>query len=328
MRRGGGKLPTALKNPNALTFTGAATGTYDGSAALTINIPAGGSGSSGSGSGGALKAMSAVSGYIGIPAADLPENGVVWMCFGSGESTELYTGTVTIQDAWIAVNDMLVITNGIVNPLNQVSLVSDGLAIYGMSTNDYRGVYQVVGAGATPGESLSLGLTPAAVGQIAKISAVDANGVPTAWEPVDMPSGGSGEFRVIRQLILSEQTDRVDITVDDDGKTFELSEIYVNALVQSYNDANEEVNFLPNGRWTTLDPYITSVTKTSKSSDTWKNQMIFHAVFALGGELLAYQLSAGSGNPKSKFMPGQAVLTKVSIAGKFAVGCKFTVIGR
>ena len=139
----GDKLPTALKNPKALTFTGAATGTYDGSAALTVNIPSGGS----SGSGGALKAMSTVGGYIGIPAADLPENGVVWMCFGSGGNTELYTGTVTIQDAGIAVNDMLVITNGTVNPLDQVSWVSDGLAIYGLSTSDYRGVYQVVGGG-------------------------------------------------------------------------------------------------------------------------------------------------------------------------------------
>lgn len=139
----GNRLPTALKNPAALTFTGAATGTYDGSEALTITIPEGGS----SGSGGALKAMSAVGGYIGIPAADLPENGVVWMCFGSGDSTELYTGTVTIQDAGIAVNDMLVITNGTVNPLDQVSWVSDGLAIYGLSPSDYRGVYQVVGAG-------------------------------------------------------------------------------------------------------------------------------------------------------------------------------------
>ena len=182
----GSKLPTALKNPNALTFTGAATGTYDGSAPLTVNIPAGGD----SGSGGALKAMSAVSGYIGIPAADLPENGVVWMCFGSGDSTELYTGTVRIQDAGIAVNDMLVITNGTVNPLDQVSLVSDGLAVYGLSESDYRGVYQVAGAGGAFGENLSLGMTSAAVGQIAKISAVDANGVPTAWEPVDMPSGG------------------------------------------------------------------------------------------------------------------------------------------
>ena len=33
-------MPTALKNPNALTFTGAVTGTYDGSVAKTVNIPA------------------------------------------------------------------------------------------------------------------------------------------------------------------------------------------------------------------------------------------------------------------------------------------------
>ena len=39
----GSKLPTALKNPNALTFTGAATGTYDGTENVTVNIPSGGS---------------------------------------------------------------------------------------------------------------------------------------------------------------------------------------------------------------------------------------------------------------------------------------------
>ena len=33
-------------NPNALTFTGAVTGTYDGSAALSVEIPSGGSGGS------------------------------------------------------------------------------------------------------------------------------------------------------------------------------------------------------------------------------------------------------------------------------------------
>lgn len=32
-------IPTALKNPYALTFTGAVSGTYDGSSAKTINIP-------------------------------------------------------------------------------------------------------------------------------------------------------------------------------------------------------------------------------------------------------------------------------------------------
>ena len=36
-------IPTKLPNPNPLTFTGAVTGSYDGSEALTMNIPSGGS---------------------------------------------------------------------------------------------------------------------------------------------------------------------------------------------------------------------------------------------------------------------------------------------
>lgn len=32
-------VPTSLKNPNALTFTGGVTGTYDGSAAKSVAIP-------------------------------------------------------------------------------------------------------------------------------------------------------------------------------------------------------------------------------------------------------------------------------------------------
>lgn len=36
-------IPSALPNPNAITFTGAVTGSYDGSAPMTVNIPGGGS---------------------------------------------------------------------------------------------------------------------------------------------------------------------------------------------------------------------------------------------------------------------------------------------
>ena len=39
-------IPTKLPNPNALTFTGAVTGSYDGSEPLTVEIPSGGSGGS------------------------------------------------------------------------------------------------------------------------------------------------------------------------------------------------------------------------------------------------------------------------------------------
>ena len=51
---------------------------------------------------------------------------------------------------------------------------------------------------------LTLGLTGATVGQIAKIAAVDASGVPTAWSPVDMPSGGArrGKQSTLLHLVM------------------------------------------------------------------------------------------------------------------------------
>lgn len=44
------------------------------------------------------------------------------------------------------------------------------------------------------GSDASLGITGASVGQIAKVTAVDSDGKPTAWSPADMPSGGGGEI--------------------------------------------------------------------------------------------------------------------------------------
>lgn len=46
-------------------------------------------------------------------------------------------------------------------------------------------------AGAPGKDGAGMDIIGATVGQIAKIAAVDASGVPTAWSPVDMPSGGS-----------------------------------------------------------------------------------------------------------------------------------------
>lgn len=43
------EIPDKLPNPHALTFTGAVSGSYDGSAALTVNIPEGGGGTGGGG---------------------------------------------------------------------------------------------------------------------------------------------------------------------------------------------------------------------------------------------------------------------------------------
>lgn len=65
------------------------------------------------------------------------------------------------------------------------------------------------------GSDLSLGLTSAAVGQIAKITAVDSDGKPTAWEAVDMPSGGSGEtWEKVAEVTTTEVVTSLRVTFD------------------------------------------------------------------------------------------------------------------
>lgn len=61
-------------------------------------------------------------------------------------------------------------------------------------------------AGAPGKDGAGMDVTGATVGQIAKIAAVDASGVPTAWSPVDMPGGG-GEKPVVK-IIDTEITEK------------------------------------------------------------------------------------------------------------------------
>lgn len=76
-----------------------------------------------------------------------------------------------------------------------------------------------------PPGGADMGITGASVGQIAKISAVDASGVPTAWAPVDMPSGGSSEdMRVIKTItITADGVNSIYFNRDDNGLPFALT---------------------------------------------------------------------------------------------------------
>ena len=64
----------------------------------------------------------------------------------------------------------------------------------------YVGIPAIKGPNGDPGapgkDGAGMDITGATVGQIAKIAAVDASGVPTAWSPADMPSGGSSDLYV------------------------------------------------------------------------------------------------------------------------------------
>ena len=66
------------------------------------------------------------------------------------------------------------------------------------------------GSDGAPGkDGAGMDITGAAAGQIAKITAVDENGVPTAWEPVDMPSGGGGGEWVLAGSVTAESAGTV-----------------------------------------------------------------------------------------------------------------------
>ena len=60
-----------------------------------------------------------------------------------------------------------------------------------------------------------LGITSATVGQLARIKAVNDNGAPTAWEAVDMPSGGSGEtWEKVAEVTTTEVVNSLQVNFD------------------------------------------------------------------------------------------------------------------
>lgn len=61
--------------------------------------------------------------------------------------------------------------------------------------------------GADGKDGAGMGVTGAKVGQIAKITAVDAAGKPTGWAPVDLPSGGSWEK--VADVVVPEDVESV-----------------------------------------------------------------------------------------------------------------------
>ena len=69
--------------------------------------------------------------------------------------------------------------------------------------------------GPTGPAGAGLDVTGAAVGQIVKIAAVDGDGVPTAWSPVDMPSGGGSEtWELVAEITTTENVNSIRATFD------------------------------------------------------------------------------------------------------------------
>lgn len=106
------------------------------------------------------------------------------------------------------------------------------------------------------GTDLSLGITGATVGQIAKITAVDDTGKPTAWEAADMPSGVGETWEKISDVSLTQDVSRyilasfgtyrkIKIMMERDAYVSELSKnVWVRIYLPNGTSAFYNVGYL------------------------------------------------------------------------------------
>lgn len=133
------------------------------------------------------------------------------------------------------------------------------------------------------GADTSLGIATAKVGQIAKITAVDDSGKPTAWEAVDMASGGSGEtWELINTSVVPAETTKLTITQDLAGKPFAYYELKYVIQVAVPSDKQDATI------WFSCQPK-TAKNASVKINGATTNQVIVGYASSLGG-------FAGGGN--------------------------------
>lgn len=99
----------------------------------------------------------------------------------------------------------------------------------------------------TPGkDGAGMDITGAKIGQIAKITAVDASGVPTAWEPVDMPSGGGETWELIKAITIADdaaESNALTINTDESGAAFSLKKAKIFGIFPAYKGESTRPNF-------------------------------------------------------------------------------------
>ena len=154
---------------------------------------------------------------------------------------------------------------------------------------------------------------------------------------VEIPSGGGGggssQWKIIRDLTITENAARVDINTDDAGKAFSLHEIHVLTSTRSYEDTAESFTFLMNGYWLAGDPYFNSGFKSTKSSDNYYAYNHFIAIMQDGIANVfqpwkPYILNMQSGGDMFSIGDKYQAIESVSFVGKFIAGCRFVLVGR
>lgn len=166
---------------------------------------------------------------------------------------------------------------------------------------DYLAAHPIEETDPTVPEWAKADITGATVGQIVKIAAVDASGVPTAWSPVDMPSGGGEEkWEKIAEIVIPDGADEstaLTISRDFDGNQFSLVKARLCAKFPKYTGATTIPNFSfamlngkVNGRETPI-AYTSAWPKVSKSAITG----MVYEVDVSGAQQIERSIRSGNG---------------------------------
>lgn len=198
------------------------------------------------------------------------------------------------------------------------------------------------------GTDISLGLTAATVGQTIKVKAVDTDGKPTAWEAVNMPSGGGETWELIASGEMQEAA-LLNITKDNNGLPFSLksAQIFVRGDISIPKSSSMRVSAERFGNVKDYDSYSVEVTfgKDNPKVNLWymlrekTMPMLFWEVD--GGSswssaacqvlMGVHRYHVDSENVYGKD-PLNHLINKVSIGqymgtGNMAAGCKYEIWG-
>lgn len=164
-------------------------------------------------------------------------------------------------------------------------------------------------------------ITGATVGQIAKITAVDASGVPTAWVPVDMPSGVGETWEEINVITLADAVNTVTINADSGGNTIALKKVRI--LVDGSATHQQDL-FFNNARYIRATVVGTAASVGALSAEPFCGKMY---CFAVPNTAANYAANSQLTNILSAEIAITDIKLIVNNSGTFSAGTKFTIQG-
>ena len=145
---------------------------------------------------------------------------------------------------------------------------------------------------------------------------------------VEIPGGGGGGvtgFRRVVDTTLTEAAETVNLTTDINGNAFSLSECYL-IIAAACTEAGS-ITYIPNGYWV-AGTYIVSGQKTAT------DYPYYFTAYACGGSdhFFGFELKHRTGTSMAFYNSDKSAhwhpITSYKLAGKFAAGARFIIIGR